>query len=65
MCCRAPGSKAAIIDRRLVVGGSFNYTAADTKNAENVTFTVRAEVASLLLANWERGRQVSRRFVSP
>jgi phosphatidylserine/phosphatidylglycerophosphate/cardiolipin synthase-like enzyme len=59
-------NKVMIIDRRLVVGGSFNYTAAaDTKNAENVTFTFSAEAANLFLANWQRRREASRHFVSP
>lgn len=59
-------NKVMIIDRRLIVGGSFNYTAAaDTKNAENVTFTESAEAANLFLSNWERRRNASRRLLVP
>lgn len=57
-------NKLMVIDRHLVVGGSFNFTnAADTKNAENVTFTDSAQVASWFLENWERRRSASRRFL--
>ena len=49
-----------IVDRHLVIGGSFNYSAsADTRNAENVTFMDSREVAGWFLANWQARQAVS------
>lgn len=56
-------NKVIVVDRHLVVGGSFNYTtSADTRNAENVTFTESRDIAGRFLANWESRRAVSRSF---
>ena len=56
-------TKAIIIDRALVVGGSFNYTqAAEQRNVEDVTFTQSREIARRFLANWERRQAVSRLY---
>lgn len=53
-------SKVMIVDRHLVVGGSFNYSAAaDSRNAENVTFIDSPIVAGWFLANWQARRDVS------
>ena len=53
-------SKVMIVDRHLVVGGSFNYSAAaDSRNAENVTFIDSPVVAGWFLANWQARRDVS------
>lgn len=53
-------NKVIVIDRHLVIGGSYNYTAsAERKNAENVTFLESAELAALYLANWESRKAVS------
>jgi phosphatidylserine/phosphatidylglycerophosphate/cardiolipin synthase-like enzyme len=53
-------SKVIVVDRRLVVGGSMNYTTAATaRNAENVTFIDSSEVATWFLANWSARRAVS------
>jgi phosphatidylserine/phosphatidylglycerophosphate/cardiolipin synthase-like enzyme len=39
-------SKVMLVDRHLVIGGSFNYgSAADSRNAENVTFIDSPDVA--------------------
>lgn len=46
-------NKIIIIDRRTVVGGSYNYTrSAEYRNAENVTFIDSAAVAARFSANW-------------
>jgi phospholipase D len=43
-----------------VIGGSFNYSAAaDSRNAENVTFIDSPVVAGWFLANWQARRDVS------
>ena len=53
-------SKVMIVDGHLVVGGSFNYSAAaDSRNAENVTFLDSPVVAGWFLANWQSRRDVS------
>jgi len=54
-------NKVIIIDGHLVIGGSYNYTAAaERKNAENVTFIDAPVVADFYLLNWEARRAVSR-----
>jgi phosphatidylserine/phosphatidylglycerophosphate/cardiolipin synthase-like enzyme len=54
-------NKVIIIDGHLVIGGSYNYTAAaDHKNAENVTFIDAPVVADFYLLNWEARKAVSR-----
>ena len=56
-------NKVMIIDRRLVITGSYNFTsAADRRNAENVTFIESTDVAGRFLANWNSRRSVSRPF---
>jgi phosphatidylserine/phosphatidylglycerophosphate/cardiolipin synthase-like enzyme len=55
-------SKVIIIDGHLVIGGSYNYTAAaERKNAENVTFIEAPVVADYYLLNWEARKAASRR----
>nr|WP_294554349.1 phospholipase D-like domain-containing protein [uncultured Rhodopila sp.] len=54
-------NKVIIIDGHLVIGGSYNYTAAaENKNAENVTFIDAAVVADFYLLNWQARKAVSR-----
>ena len=56
-------NKVVILDDRLVLTGSFNFTkAADTRNAENVVIIDSQIVASWFTRNWEGRRSVSRRF---
>jgi len=59
-------NKVIVIDRRLVVGGSMNYTrSAASRNAENVTFTESPEVAGWFLTNWSARRAVSSSYAPP
>ena len=59
-------NKVIVIDEHLVVGGSYNYTrAAETRNAENVTFIESPEVAGWYLANWAARQAAARRLESP
>ncbi len=54
-------NKLILIDGHLVIGGSYNYTAAaERRNAENVTFIDSTEVAQWFLANWRSRRELSR-----
>ncbi|WP_112603031.1 phospholipase D-like domain-containing protein [Rhizobium sp. WW22] len=56
-------NKIIVIDGRLTIGGSYNYTAAAQKrNAENVTFTESRELARKYLGNWDSRLKVSRAF---
>lgn len=59
-------SKVIVIDGHLVIGGSYNYTAAAQKrNAENVTFMESDELAREYLANWDSQLKGSRVFEGP
>jgi phosphatidylserine/phosphatidylglycerophosphate/cardiolipin synthase-like enzyme len=54
-------NKVMIVDKHLVVTGSYNFTAAaEHRNTENVTIINSLEVASRFLSNWESRRAVSR-----
>ncbi|MBB3567205.1 phospholipase D family protein [Rhizobium sp. BK491] len=56
-------NKIIVIDGRLTIGGSYNYTAAAQKrNAENVTFTESREIARQFMTNWDSRLKVSRAF---
>ncbi|GES53016.1 hypothetical protein Rhsp01_56020 [Rhizobium sp. NBRC 114257] len=56
-------NKIIVIDGHLTIGGSYNYTtAAQKRNAENVTFTDSRELAREYLANWDSRLRVSRTF---
>ena len=56
-------NKIIILDGRIVLTGSFNFTrAADTRNAENVVTIDSVEVAVHFARNWEARRFVSRKF---
>ncbi|OEC94420.1 hypothetical protein A9Z06_33360 [Rhizobium sp. YK2] len=56
-------NKIIVIDGHLTIGGSYNYTtAAQKRNAENVTFTESRELAREYLANWDSRLRVSRTF---
>jgi phosphatidylserine/phosphatidylglycerophosphate/cardiolipin synthase-like enzyme len=53
-------NKVIIIDRHLVIGGSYNYTeSAERRNAENATFIESAAVAARFLANWAARQAVA------
>ncbi|MBB3453148.1 phosphatidylserine/phosphatidylglycerophosphate/cardiolipin synthase-like enzyme [Rhizobium sp. BK313] len=59
-------NKVIVIDESLVIGGSYNYTAAaQRRNAENVTFIDGREVAREFLANWDSRLKASRAFEGP
>ncbi|AVA20696.1 phospholipase D family protein [Rhizobium sp. NXC24] len=59
-------NKVIVIDGHLVIGGSYNYTAAaQRRNAENVTFMESREVARDFLANWDSRLKVARTFNGP
>jgi phosphatidylserine/phosphatidylglycerophosphate/cardiolipin synthase-like enzyme len=59
-------AKLIIVDRHLVVGGSYNYTAsAESRNAEDVTFLDSPQLAAQFLANWNNRQAVSERYDGP
>jgi phosphatidylserine/phosphatidylglycerophosphate/cardiolipin synthase-like enzyme len=59
-------NKVIVIDTRLVIGGSYNYTAsAEHRNAENVTFIASPVVAKWYAKNWLSRKSASRVYVRP
>ena len=53
-------NKIIIIDRKVVITGSFNFTkAAEEKNAENLLIIRSKELARPYLGNWQRHREHS------
>ena len=53
--------KAIVIDRHLVIGGSYNYTAAaERRNVEDVTFTDSPALAARFLEDWRQRRSLAR-----
>jgi phosphatidylserine/phosphatidylglycerophosphate/cardiolipin synthase-like enzyme len=53
-------NKIIIIDRAVVITGSFNFTkAAEEKNAENLLIIRSKELAKPYLENWQRHREHS------
>jgi phospholipase D len=57
-------NKVIVVDRHIVVTGSYNFTAAaEHRNSENVTVVDSPEVASQFLSNWQSRRAASKTFV--
>jgi len=57
-------NKVIIVDKHIVVTGSYNFTsAAERRDTENVTVIRSPEIASRFLSNWESRQAVSRVFV--
>jgi phospholipase D len=56
-------NKVIIIDERLVITGSLNFTkVAAKRNAENVVFITDHTVARLYTENWQARAMKSRRY---
>jgi phosphatidylserine/phosphatidylglycerophosphate/cardiolipin synthase-like enzyme len=56
-------NKIMIIDREIVITGSFNFTkAADEKNAENLLILRNKDLAGIYLGNWENHRERSEKI---
>jgi phosphatidylserine/phosphatidylglycerophosphate/cardiolipin synthase-like enzyme len=56
-------NKVMIIDRDVVITGSFNFTkAAEEKNAENMLIIRSRELAKAYLDNWEKHKRHSERY---
>jgi phosphatidylserine/phosphatidylglycerophosphate/cardiolipin synthase-like enzyme len=55
-------NKIIVIDHHLLITGSYNFTRHAKRNAENVTFTDSAELASQFLSNWNARCAVSRAY---
>ena len=57
-------NKIMIIDGRIVVTGSFNFTkAAEEKNAENILIIRNKDLAGVYLGNWRRHKAHAEKFV--
>jgi len=58
-------NKVVILDERVVITGSFNFTkAADTQNVENVVVLDSPDIARWFMAEWNARRAVSRDFAT-
>ncbi len=58
-------NKIIIIDRAIVITGSFNFTqAAEEKNAENLLIIKSPEMAKVYIENWRSHRQHSENYSS-
>jgi phosphatidylserine/phosphatidylglycerophosphate/cardiolipin synthase-like enzyme len=56
-------NKIMIIDREIVITGSFNFTkAAEEKNAENLLILRNKDLAVLYLINWESHKERSEKI---
>jgi len=58
-------NKVMIIDKALLITGSFNFTkAAEEKNAENLLVIRSKELASTYIENWQRHKEHSERYAA-
>jgi phosphatidylserine/phosphatidylglycerophosphate/cardiolipin synthase-like enzyme len=56
-------NKVIIIDREIVITGSFNFTkAAEEKNAENLLIIKNKDLAKLYVENWFEHKEHSERY---
>ncbi len=56
-------NKIMIIDREIVITGSFNFTkAAEERNAENLLILRNKDLAGLYLGNWDNHREHSEKY---
>ena len=56
-------NKIMIIDREIIITGSFNYTyPAESKNAENILIVRSGELAKIYADNWLAHRQHSKKY---
>lgn len=59
-CCAIAHNKVMIIDERIVVTGSYNFTkSAEVRNAENMLIIEDRTLAARYLDNWQKHRQGS------
>ena len=64
-CCAIAHNKVMIIDERIVVTGSYNFTkAAELRNAENMLIIDDSALAARYLANWQKHRGGSKDYVT-
>jgi phosphatidylserine/phosphatidylglycerophosphate/cardiolipin synthase-like enzyme len=56
-------NKVMIIDREIIITGSFNYTyPAESKNAENILIIQSGDLAKIYADNWLNHRNHSRKY---
>jgi phosphatidylserine/phosphatidylglycerophosphate/cardiolipin synthase-like enzyme len=56
-------NKIIIIDKEIVITGSFNFTkAAEEKNAENLLIIKSADLAKAYIENWNRHFEHSEKY---
>lgn len=64
-CCAIAHNKVMIIDERIVVTGSYNFTrSAEVRNAENMLIIDDRALAAHYLSNWQKHRRGSNAFAT-
>jgi len=64
-CCAIAHNKVMIIDERIVVTGSYNFTrSAEVRNAENMLIIEDRALAARYLDNWQKHRRGSDAFAT-
>lgn len=62
---RIAHNKVMVIDSKIVITGSFNFTkSAETGNAENLLVIRSSELAKKYIANWKKHQEHSERYES-
>jgi len=59
---RIPHEKALIIDRRVTIMGSYNFSAGAARNSEDLNVVTSLEVAETYAKHWQARQAVSVRF---
>jgi phosphatidylserine/phosphatidylglycerophosphate/cardiolipin synthase-like enzyme len=57
-------NKIMIIDKKIIITGSFNFTKAAEKNAENILIINSEEIANIYLENWMKHKEHSNIYKS-
>lgn len=64
-CCAIAHNKVMIIDEKIVVTGSYNFTkSAEVRNAENMLIIEDRTLAARYLDNWKKHQQGSEAFAT-
>jgi phospholipase D len=59
---RIAHEKALILDRRVTIMGSYNFSAAAARNSEDLNVVTSSEVATAYTAHWRARQAISVRF---
>ena len=59
---RIAHEKALILDRRVTIEGSYNFSAGAARNSEDLNIVTSPEVAAAYAAHWQARQAISVRF---